>query len=68
MPCPYLPQLLPSLPTRLLSAVLLGLLISFSLPPFTAAQGYALFKHMSVADNITFGPRMRNMNIDLESR
>lgn len=32
------------------------------------AQGYALFKHMTVADNITFGPRMRKMDIDLETR
>jgi len=35
---------------------------------FRPAQGYALFKHMTVADNITFGPRMRKMNIDLEKR
>ncbi|PRW59185.1 sulfate ABC transporter ATP-binding isoform B [Chlorella sorokiniana] len=31
-------------------------------------QGYALFKHMTVADNITFGPRMRKMDIDCEKR
>lgn len=31
-------------------------------------QGYALFKHMTVADNITFGPRMRKMDIDLEAK
>jgi sulfate transport system ATP-binding protein len=31
-------------------------------------QGYALFKHMTVADNITFGPRMRKMGIDLDAK
>ncbi|EFN57811.1 hypothetical protein CHLNCDRAFT_143202 [Chlorella variabilis] len=31
-------------------------------------QGYALFKHMTVADNITFGPRMRKMGLDLEAK
>lgn len=36
------------------------------LPP--PGQGYALFKHMTVADNITFGPRMRKMGLDLERR
>lgn len=32
------------------------------------SQGYALFKHMTVAENITFGPRMRKMGLDLEQR
>ena len=31
-------------------------------------QHYALFKHMTVADNITFGPRMRKMGIDLPAK
>lgn len=31
-------------------------------------QGYALFKHMNVNDNITFGPRMRKMDIDLDAK
>lgn len=43
------------------------------LPPLTCApwgllQGYALFRHMTVADNITFGPRMRKMGIDLDAK
>ncbi|PSC76396.1 sulfate ABC transporter ATP-binding [Micractinium conductrix] len=31
-------------------------------------QGYALFKHMTVADNITFGPRMRKMEMDMQAK
>ncbi|KAI3438825.1 hypothetical protein D9Q98_001242 [Chlorella vulgaris] len=31
-------------------------------------QGYALFKHMTVAQNITFGPRMRKMGLDLDAK
>lgn len=31
-------------------------------------QNYALFKHMSVADNIAFGPRMRKLDIDIDQR
>ena len=32
------------------------------------SQGYALFKHMTVADNIVFGPRVRKLGVDLERR
>lgn len=31
-------------------------------------QGYALFKHMTVAGNIAFGPRIRKLGVDLESK
>lgn len=31
-------------------------------------QGYALFKHMTVAKNISFGPRIRKMGIDVDSK
>ncbi|GAB4816929.1 hypothetical protein N2152v2_003975 [Parachlorella kessleri] len=31
-------------------------------------QGYALFKHMTVTDNIKFGPRIRKMDLDLDAR
>jgi len=31
-------------------------------------QGYALFKHMNVAKNISFGPRIRKMGIDVDSK
>jgi hypothetical protein len=43
----------------------------FSLPVPCGAflcQGYALFKHMTVAQNITFGPRMRKMGLDLDAK
>ncbi|KDD73009.1 hypothetical protein H632_c2632p0 [Helicosporidium sp. ATCC 50920] len=31
-------------------------------------QGYALFRHMTVAENIAFGPRVRKMDIDIDAR
>lgn len=31
-------------------------------------QSYALFRHMTVADNITFGPRIQDLDIDEEER
>ena len=31
-------------------------------------QGYALFKHMTVAKNIAFGPRIRKMDVDLDAK
>lgn len=31
-------------------------------------QSYALFKHMTLAENISFGPRMRGFDIDLDER
>ena len=31
-------------------------------------QGYALFKHMTVAQNISFGPRIQDLDIDEEER
>lgn len=31
-------------------------------------QSYALFKHMTVAENITFGPRIQDMDIDEDER
>lgn len=31
-------------------------------------QSYALFKHMTCADNITFGPRMKGLDINMEER
>lgn len=31
-------------------------------------QGYALFKHMTVAENIAFGPRVRRLRIDVQAR
>lgn len=31
-------------------------------------QNYALFRHMSVADNIAFGPRIRCLPIDVDAR
>eukprot|EP00887_Chlorella_sp_A99_P000888 scaffold5.g888.t1 len=31
-------------------------------------QGYALFKHMTVAENILFGPRMRKLDVDFEAK
>jgi sulfate transport system ATP-binding protein len=31
-------------------------------------QGYALFKHMTVAKNISFGPRIRKMGIDVDGK
>lgn len=31
-------------------------------------QSYALFKHMTVADNIAFGPRMRKFDIDIDAK
>lgn len=31
-------------------------------------QGYALFKHMTVAKNIAFGPRIRKLEVDIESK
>eukprot|EP01026_Neomeris_dumetosa_P058878 TRINITY_DN5496_c0_g1_i2.p1 TRINITY_DN5496_c0_g1~~TRINITY_DN5496_c0_g1_i2.p1 ORF type:complete len:461 (+),score=69.00 TRINITY_DN5496_c0_g1_i2:37-1383(+) len=31
-------------------------------------QGYALFKHLTVGDNIAFGPRMKKMDIDINKR
>ena len=37
-------------------------------PGLPGLQGYALFKYMTVAENITFGPRMRKMGIDLDRK
>ena len=31
-------------------------------------QSYALFKHMTVAQNIAFGPRVRGFDIDIDAR
>ena len=31
-------------------------------------QGYALFKHMNVSQNIAFGPRIRKLGLDLEAK
>ena len=31
-------------------------------------QSYALFKHMTCAQNIAFGPSIRKMGIDIDSR
>lgn len=31
-------------------------------------QGYALFKHMNVSKNISFGPRIRNADVDIEKK
>ena len=31
-------------------------------------QSYALFRHMTVAQNIAFGPRIRRLGIDLDDR
>ena len=31
-------------------------------------QSYALFKHMTIAENIAFGPRIRQLGIDVEER
>ena len=31
-------------------------------------QSYALFKHMTVAQNIAFGPRIRQLGLDLDRR
>lgn len=31
-------------------------------------QSYALFRHMTVAENITFGPRIQDLDIDEEER
>ena len=31
-------------------------------------QSYALFKHMTCADNISFGPRMKQLDINVEER
>lgn len=31
-------------------------------------QSYALFRHMTVADNISFGPRIQDLDIDEEER
>ena len=31
-------------------------------------QSYALFKHMTLAENISFGPRMQEMDIDIDRR
>lgn len=31
-------------------------------------QGYALFKHMTVKENITFGPRIRKLDVDLDAK
>ena len=31
-------------------------------------QSYALFRHMTVAENITFGPRIQDMDIDEDER
>ena len=31
-------------------------------------QSYALFRHMTVADNISFGPRIQDLDIDEEAR
>ena len=31
-------------------------------------QSYALFKHMTIAENIGFGPRIQQMDIDIDKR
>jgi len=31
-------------------------------------QSYALFQHMTCAENITFGPRMKHLDVDMETR
>ena len=31
-------------------------------------QSYALFRHMTVAGNITFGPRIQDLDIDEDER
>jgi ABC-type sulfate/molybdate transport systems ATPase subunit len=31
-------------------------------------QSYALFRHMTVAQNIAFGPRIRRLGIDIDER
>ena len=31
-------------------------------------QSYALFRHMTVAQNIAFGPRIRRLGIDVDDR
>jgi sulfate transport system ATP-binding protein len=31
-------------------------------------QSYALFRHMTLAENISFGPRIRKLDIDMERR
>ena len=31
-------------------------------------QSYALFQHMSCADNISFGPRMKQLDINVDER
>ena len=31
-------------------------------------QSYALFRHMTVAQNIAFGPRIRRLGIDIDQR
>ena len=31
-------------------------------------QSYALFKHMTVAENISFGPRIQDLDVDEEER
>ena len=31
-------------------------------------QSFALFKHMTVGENIAFGPRIQKQDIDLEKR
>ena len=31
-------------------------------------QSYALFRHMTVADNISFGPRIQDFDIDEDER
>ncbi len=31
-------------------------------------QSYALFKHMTCAENIAFGPSIRKMGMDIDSR
>ena len=31
-------------------------------------QGYALFKHLTVAENISFGPRMQDLDVDVDER
>lgn len=31
-------------------------------------QGYALFRHMTVADNIMFGPRIQDLDMDEDER
>ena len=31
-------------------------------------QSYALFKHMTLAENIAFGPRTRKLDMDIDGR